>query len=184
MYELKLFGKHRSTSLPFIERSNYVNISRVPNGNSDSLKHVYGVHDITPGFDLVFMTSEQNCLPPALRQNRHCVVLRITAIDETAKFAILKSLAIGDYKQVLCKQMSIDERKSYRDLLKLQKRNQEFIAEQNKPLSVMKGMVAFCNRGTGYFAKDFYQNVVMVSSIEMESFILQSIACHYNYLIA
>ena len=128
-------------------------------------KAVYGIHDITPGFDLVFMTEEQNCLPPSIKQARHCVVLRITAIDESAKFAILQSSTA-----ILSKQMTVQEKREYLKLIEIQKQNQNQLANEAKLLNVFGAIIDCCNRGTGYYSLDFYANIISVSMFFCKTF--------------
>ncbi len=168
VYELRHFGKQRNSALPFIERSSYVNVSKHSRNSAESNFEVYNIYDIVPGFDLVFMSAEQTCLPVSLKQNHHCVTLRITAIDEGAKQEILRSIGdVSGHSHVLCKQMTAAEKVAYDAVLSVQvKCRSRLVDDSEKPLNVLKAVIDFCSKGSrlGYYQKEFYSNLLMVSS--------------------
>ena len=174
IYEFREFGKNRNTSLPFIERSNYIKPSQNPpqlelEAEANHAVHfsaevengeVYDVFDITPGFDLVFRCSEQNCLPSSLHK-KEFIRVRIVSIDESAKQVLLRSLG-EPQNRVHQKAVSALEKKDFEMVRAVQGRCRSCLLNVEKPLHVVGGMFYSCDRGNGYYTKSFYSSLILV----------------------
>ena len=191
IYEFREFGKNRNTSLPFIERSTYVKPSQIPPTlelQSDLKRavqfnpevkngQVYDVYDITPGFDLVFRCSEQNCLPSSL-QKKEFIRVRIVSIDESAKYALLRTLGESQAR-LHQKAVSPLEKDDFEIVKVVQNRCRSCLLKKEKPLHVVGAMLYSCDRGSGYYGKSFYSSLILVCT---KYFVLymHAIFCNLN----
>ncbi|XP_064417834.1 calcyphosin-2 isoform X2 [Latimeria chalumnae] len=86
IYEYRHFGKNRSNALPFIQKRIYSHQSGRRKGKQ------YVIRDFYVGANLTFLTSEHISLPESIKQKR-LLTIRITDVDEEAKYSLLDSSA-------------------------------------------------------------------------------------------